>query len=257
MPPRLPELDQRQRDVIGLGLIALGIFMGFILWGHWDGGGAGHGLAVGLGWMVGKARVLAPIALIGGGGALLLRPVWPALRPLRTGAICLSASITLALAAGTLGVSSGAGDVSSKGASWTSAFLQAHGGVAGEALYQGSHRLVQSVGVDILVVFLFLVGVILLTGASLASAIRATGSGVADTTRMLKAHRPRSAAAETGELPESLHPPEPEPDELIVRATHVEAPSLDGRHGRPEPWESDPVGMRLRERSRRAPAARL
>ena len=36
-------------------------------------------------------------------------------------------------------------------------------------------------------VFLFLVGVILLTGASLASAIRATGSGVADTTRMLKA----------------------------------------------------------------------
>ncbi len=110
------------------------------------------------------------------------------MRPLRTGAICLSASITLALAAGTLGVSSGAG---AKGASWTSAFLQAHGGVAGEALYQGSHRLVQSVGVDILVVFLFLVGVILLTGASLASAIRATGSGVADTTRMLRARVPQ------------------------------------------------------------------
>jgi len=237
MPPRLPELDQRQRDVIGLGLIALGIFMGFILWGHWDGGGAGHGLAVGLGWMVGKARILAPIALIGGGGALLLRPVWPALRPLRTGAICLSASITLALAAGTLGVSSGAGDVSSKGASWTSVFLQAHGGVVGESLYQGSHRLVQNVGVDILVVFLFLVGVILLTGASLASAIRATGSGVADTTRMLKAHRPRIAAAQAPEMPESLHPPEPEPDQLIVRATHVEAPALD----EPPAWESYPV----------------
>jgi S-DNA-T family DNA segregation ATPase FtsK/SpoIIIE len=221
--------------------------MGFILWGHWDGGGAGHGLAVGLGWMVGKARILAPIALIGGGGALLLRPVWPALRPLRTGAICLSASITLALAAGTLGVSSGAGDVSSKGASWTSVFLQAHGGVVGEALYQGSHRLVQNVGVDILVVFLFLVGVILLTGASLASAIRATGSGVADTTRMLKAHRPRIAAAGAPELPASLHPPEPQPDELIVRATHVEAPSLDGAIGAltnaQEPWESDLVGI--------------
>jgi DNA segregation ATPase FtsK/SpoIIIE, S-DNA-T family len=237
MPPRLPELDQRQRDVIGLGLIALGIFMGFILWGHWDGGGAGHGLAVGLGWIVGKARILAPIALIGGGGALLLRPVWPALRPLRTGAICLSASITLALAAGTLGVSSGAGEASSKGASWMSVFLQAHGGVVGESLYQGSHRLVQNVGVDILVVFLFLVGVILLTGASLASAIRATGSGVADTTRMLKAHRPRIAAAESPELSESLHPPEPEPSELIVRATHVEAPALD----EPPAWESDPV----------------
>jgi S-DNA-T family DNA segregation ATPase FtsK/SpoIIIE len=242
LPPRLPELDQRQRDVIGLGLIALGIFMGFILWGHWDGGGAGHGLALGLGWMVGKARILAPIALLGGGGALLLRPVWPALRPLRAGAICLSASITLALAAGTLGVSSGAGDVSSKGASWTSVFLQAHGGVVGEALYQGSHRLVQNVGVDILVVFLFLVGVILLTGASLASAIRATGNGVADTTRMLKAHRPRIAAAQAPGLPESLRPPEPEPDELIVRATHVEAPSLDGAlTAAQEPWESDLV----------------
>ena len=43
---------------------------------------------------------------------------------------------------------------------------------------QLAHRLVQNVGVDILVVFLLLAGVILLTGASLASVIRATGSGV-------------------------------------------------------------------------------
>jgi DNA segregation ATPase FtsK/SpoIIIE, S-DNA-T family len=247
--PRPAELDQRQRDVIGLALVAAGIFMGFVLWGFGGssdpGGRAGHGLAVGLGWAVGKARVLAPIALVGGGGVLLLRPVLPALRPLRTGAICLSASIVLALAAGTLGVSSGAADRSSEigqqGTSWTSAFLQAHGGVAGEALYQGSHRLVQSVGVDILVVFLFLVGVILLTGASLASAIRATGNGVADTTRMLKAHTARGAAGEPSEQfpqgeSESLLPPEPGPQELIVRATHVEAPSLDEEP--PAAWET-------------------
>jgi S-DNA-T family DNA segregation ATPase FtsK/SpoIIIE len=239
--------------VIGLALVAVGIFMGFVLWGHWNGGGAGHGLAVGLGWTVGKARVLAPIALIGGGSAMLLRPVWPALRPLRTGAICLSASITLALAAGTLGVSSTEA-AQEKGASWTSAFLQAHGGVAGEALYQGSHRLVQSVGVDILVVFLFLVGVILLTGASLASAIRATGSGVADTTRMLKAHRPRGAATEASApfgQPESLQPPEPEPEELIVRATHVEAPPLDGADAEvpEEPWRSEGAGEEEEEAS--------
>jgi S-DNA-T family DNA segregation ATPase FtsK/SpoIIIE len=245
--PRLPELDQRQRDVIGLALVAVGIFMAFVLWGHWNGGGAGHGLAVGLGWTVGKARVLAPIALIGGGAAMLLRPVWPALRPLRTGAICLSGSIVLALAAGTLGVSSD-GAAEERGASWTSAFLQAHGGVAGEALYQGSHRLVQSVGVDILVVFLFLVGVILLTGASLASAIRATGNGVADTTRMLKAHTVRSAGetAEPFASPESLQPPEPEPQELIVRATHVEAPSLDEAPA----WETDPVDEAVQSSAR-------
>jgi DNA segregation ATPase FtsK/SpoIIIE, S-DNA-T family len=242
MPLHLPELDQRQRDVIGLGLVAAGIFMGFVLWGSKGqpdpGGRVGHGLAVALGWAAGKARGLAPVALVCAGGALLLRPVWPSLRPLRAGAVCLFASITLALAAGTLGVSSGVG-ASSRGTSWTSAFLQAHGGVTGEALYQAAHRLVQSMGVNILVVFLFLAGITLLTGASLASAIRATGSGVADTTRML---RLRVAAGEhrTRGSGESMSPPEPAPEELIIRATHVEAPPLDGAlaDGR-EPWESD------------------
>jgi S-DNA-T family DNA segregation ATPase FtsK/SpoIIIE len=246
MPLHLPELDQRQHDVIGLALIAVGIFMGFVLWGSAGqpdpGGRVGHGLAVALGWAAGKARGLAPVALVGAGGALLLRPVWPSLRPLRAGAVCLFASITLALAAGTLGVSSGVGGASSKGTSWTSAFLQAHGGVAGEALYQAAHRLVQNVGVNILVVFLFLAGITLLSGASLASAIRATGSGVADTTRML---RLRAAAGERrtrGSARESMSPPEPAPEELIIRATHVEAPPLDGAlaDGR-EPWESDTV----------------
>jgi DNA segregation ATPase FtsK/SpoIIIE, S-DNA-T family len=247
--PRLPELNQRQRDVIGLALVALGVFMAFVLWEGWDGGRAGHGLAVALGWAVGRARGLAPIALLAGGGALLLRPVWPALRPLRTGAICLSASIVLALAAGTLGVSSGP-ERSGVGqaSSWSSAFLQAHGGVAGEALYQATQRLVQSLGVDILVVFLFLVGVTLLTGASLATALRATGSGVLDTTRMVRArvataeHRlsgyPPSAQTEAP----ALAPPEPDEGELIVRSTHVEAPPRDLERAERDPWEAELAG---------------
>src|SRR4029077_3371168 len=114
-----------------------------------------------------------------------------ALRPLRAGAICVFASITLALAAGTLGVSSGP---SGRDGSWTSAFLQAHGGVVGEALYQGTHRLVGTLGVDILVVFLLLVGVILLTGASLAGVIRATVSVLIDTTRRMRTLSDRRVA---------------------------------------------------------------
>jgi S-DNA-T family DNA segregation ATPase FtsK/SpoIIIE len=223
---------------------------------------------VALGWVLGRARVLTPAALIAGGGALLLRPVLPALRPLRTGSICLFASVTLALAAGTLGVSSGPNrsEIGQQATSWSSAFLQAHGGVAGEALYQVSHRLVQNVGVDILVIFLFLVGVTLLTGASLASAIRATGSGLIDTTRML---RRQVATAERGQRPagrdpgeglpvphepSDMYPPEPAPEELIVRATHVEGPSQDGRAGfvmeGQEPWEADdPMDSGARELS--------
>jgi S-DNA-T family DNA segregation ATPase FtsK/SpoIIIE len=241
--PRLPVLDQRQRDVLGLALIALGVFMGFVLYGSGGapaaGGRVGHGLAVALGWTLGRARVLAPVTLVAGGAALLLRPVLPALRPLRTGALCVFAAVTLALAAGMVGLSSGP---ASGRLAWTSAHLQSHGGVAGEALYQLTHRLVQSVGVDILVVFLLLVGAILLTGASIASVIRATGNGVLDTTRMVRSRRepePRSRSARVrasgiaaieDELDAApLAPPEPAPRELIVRATHVEAPAHDWR----------------------------
>jgi DNA segregation ATPase FtsK/SpoIIIE, S-DNA-T family len=258
-PPRLPELDERQRDVLALGLIALGVYMSFVFYGgpHGaGGGGVGHGLAVALGWSVGRAKVLAPVALVLGGGVLLLRPVLPALRPLRTGSICLAGAIVLALAAGTLGVSAGqsAARAGAHQSQWSRAFLEARGGASGQALYDVAHRLVQQVGVDILVVFLFVVGVVLLTGASLASVLRATGSGVVDSTRILAARvgerGEREAAAENAsqrgrtreatEQEHSLLPPEPEEGQLVVRATHVEAPPLDdtGNAAAEDPWEA-------------------
>jgi DNA segregation ATPase FtsK/SpoIIIE, S-DNA-T family len=237
--PRLPVLDQRARDVLGLALAALGLFMAFVLYGGWNGGRAGHVLAVALGWMLGRARVLAPVALIAGAGALLLRAVLPSLRPLRTGMGCLFASVTLALTAGTLGISSGA---AGGGAPWGSAFLQSHGGLAGAALYELTHPLVQDVGVEILVLFLLLAGVILLTGASLAGTVRLAAGGLMDTTRMARAAADRrlhgatpDAGAGEGEDAEGfsgsqdLACPEPGLDELIVRATHVEGPSQEDR----------------------------
>ena len=247
--------------MLALALIAVGVFMGVVLYGNGDGGRLGHALAVALGWSVGRSKVLAPIALVGAGTAMLMRPVLPAMRPLRTGSICLFAAIVLALAAGTLGVSSGQGTPASH---WSSVYLQAHGGAGGQALYEVAHRLVQQVGVDILVVFLLVVGVILLTGASLAAVLRATGSGMVDSTRMLKARvaadrgaggdssdalasgssRARAADPIEGGTPlETLLPPDPEPGKLVVRATHVEAPSLDGEQPLEplDPWADDEV----------------
>jgi S-DNA-T family DNA segregation ATPase FtsK/SpoIIIE len=243
--PRLPVLEQRHRDVLGLALAALGVFMGFVLYGSGSpapGGRAGHAMAVALGWMLGRARVLTPPTLLLGGGVLLLRPVLQALRPLRTGSLCLFAAVTLALAAGMLGLSS---SPTAATASWSSVHLQSHGGILGEGLYQLAHPLVQQVGVAILVVFLAIVGVVLLTGASLATALRATGSGLLDTTRMLRtlgapqAAPSRSRAQKPELFSDSLHPPEPESQELIVRATHVEAPPLDWMNEEPEPNELD------------------
>src|SRR5262245_27387876 len=105
---RLPSVRSptpAERDVLGLGLIAIGVFLAFVLYGGGNGGRAGHGLVVALGWTLGKARAFAPIALIAAGGALLLRAVLPPVGRLRAGTLCLFASVTLALAAGTLGVS--------------------------------------------------------------------------------------------------------------------------------------------------------
>ncbi len=233
---RLPVLEQRERDVLGLALMALGVFMGFVLYGSGSpapGGRAGHALAVGFGWLLGHARVLAPVTLVLGGGALLLRPLLPAVRPLRTGLACIYAAVTLALAAGALRLSP---SPARGGAAWSSAHMQVHGGIVGEALYRLVHPLVQGLGVGILVIFLLIVGAMLLTGASLAAVLRATGSGLLETTRVIA--RGTSGPSPRRELlrdldDEPLTPPEPDPRELVVRATHVEAPSRD--------WEADEV----------------
>jgi S-DNA-T family DNA segregation ATPase FtsK/SpoIIIE len=250
-----PALEQSQRDVLGLGLVAVGVFMGFVLYGSGGapdpGGRVGHWLSVGIGWCVGEARVLAPVALVVGGGTLLLEQVMPVRRPLRTGGICLFAAVTLALAAGTLGVSDGTAENASS-SQWRSAFLQSHGGVAGQVLYWVAHRMVQTVGVDILVVFLGLVGAILLSGASLGAVLRATGNGLADTSRVIRARAAEFERASKERLQErspaeptrtvgadALIPPDPAPEELIVRATHVEAPSRDAVFTRWEAEEAD------------------
>src|SRR5688500_17080245 len=106
---------------------------------------------------------------------------------------------------------------------------------------------------QLLYYFLFVAGVLLVTGATIAGVIHSTRRGVLDTGRRLRdstselggALSRRREPADAGPAPagEPLCPPEPS-GELVVRATHVEAPSLDtGEHpveesdpdGRPEP----------------------
>jgi S-DNA-T family DNA segregation ATPase FtsK/SpoIIIE len=274
-------LSPVERDVLGLGLLAAGIFMAFVLYGDWDGGRAGHGVAVAFGWLVGRVRALVPIALCAGGATLLLGAVLPDLRPLRAGVSCLFASFTLALAAGMLGLSSGAAGGQAR---WSALFLQSHGGVIGEALYQLSHPLVQDVGVDILVVFLLLGGVISLTGASLAGTLAAAGRGIARAAgfagvcaeRGLGARAP-SGGPGAGERAgrSSLEVPESADAELVLRSLFpeeaVEAPEdeplarpADSEHGeRPlaedarDPLEEDIPGVTYAEAGELTPRGRL
>src|SRR3954470_13365198 len=79
--PSLPVLEQRHLDLLGLGLVALSVFLGFVLYGGWQAGRAGEALIEGLGWLVGAVRYVAPFGFAATGAILVLRPVLPAVRP--------------------------------------------------------------------------------------------------------------------------------------------------------------------------------
>jgi DNA segregation ATPase FtsK/SpoIIIE, S-DNA-T family len=169
---RLPTLDQRHWDLIGLGLVALAIFLAFLVYLGWDGGEGGTAVVDGLRSLLGAVHYLVPVALLAAGAILVMRPTLPAVRPFRAAAACLFAAATLGLAAGTLGLGSGGRDD--------------RGGLVGEALLDLTSTLVGTVGAHIVAVFFLAAGVLLLTGASVASVVKATGESFSSTGRRVR-----------------------------------------------------------------------
>jgi DNA segregation ATPase FtsK/SpoIIIE, S-DNA-T family len=209
--PRLPAIAQRHLDVAGLALVAAGVFLAFPLYLGWDGGAAGQPVVDGLTWAAGVVAYAAPVALVGAGALLVLRPVLPAVRPFRAGALCLLGAALLAFGAGGEPVREG-------------------GGVAGQALHDAAAHAFSDVGAGIIAVFLGVAGALLVTGASVAGVLRATHSQVAATTRVL---RERRRGGETDDdapgAAESpfFGPPEPADGEPVVRP-RTAAGTLDG-----------------------------
>ncbi|HEV2819651.1 MAG TPA: DNA translocase FtsK 4TM domain-containing protein, partial [Solirubrobacteraceae bacterium] len=186
----LPVLEQHHVDLIGLGLVAAGVFLAFPLYLGWDGGTVGEAVADALALLAGVVGLAAPVALVATGALLVLRPVLPAVRPLRAGALCLFAGVTLALAAGTLGL----GPDGAREGFWDPEVFRPRGGIAGEALLWVSSTLFSTVGAHILAVFLLAAAVLLLTGATIAGVVRTTSTSIADHTRNLRTPRPRGEA---------------------------------------------------------------
>ncbi|TML05681.1 MAG: DNA translocase FtsK [Actinobacteria bacterium] len=219
---QLPLLEQHHVDLIGLALVAAGIFLVFPLWMRWDGGRGGEALVDGLRYLVGVLAYGAPVALCAIGAICVLRPVLPAVRPFRAGGLCLLAALTLALAAGTLGL----GPAGARHGFWHTDFLSERGGIVGEALYYSASNLIGAVGAHILAVFLFAAAILLLTGASIAGVVKATAAVTADTTRALRRGEAELRRAKPHvaprEMPAEFLPPEPDDTEPIVHATHVE-----------------------------------
>jgi S-DNA-T family DNA segregation ATPase FtsK/SpoIIIE len=204
--PHVPTLEQRHWDLIGLALVALAIFLGFLVYLGWDGGEAGDRLVDGLRRLVGAVHYLVPVALLVAGAVLVMRPVLPAVRPFRAAGACLFAAGCLGLAAGTLGL--GEGDA-----------VEDRGGLVGKWLYEGSSALLGDVGAHIVALFLFVAGVLLLTGASIAGVLRATGDSVSTTGRRLRdgAEPVRTAVARRRSPREELERIEQETEVTAVR----------------------------------------
>jgi DNA segregation ATPase FtsK/SpoIIIE, S-DNA-T family len=71
--PHLPEsLQQRHLDLIGLFLIAAGVYLCFVLFFGWDGGKVGYGLETGLEYLVGNVGARIATVLMLAVGAMLV-----------------------------------------------------------------------------------------------------------------------------------------------------------------------------------------
>jgi DNA segregation ATPase FtsK/SpoIIIE, S-DNA-T family len=71
--PHLPEgLQQRHLDLIGLVLIASGVYLVFVLFLGWDGGKVGYGVETGLEYLVGRIGARIAVVLMLAVGAMLV-----------------------------------------------------------------------------------------------------------------------------------------------------------------------------------------
>jgi len=218
----LPVLEQRHWDLIGLGLVAFAAFFACVFYLDWAGGEVGEALAGAMLFMLGGVGYAAPVLLFAAGAVIVVRPMIPALHPLKTGTVCLISALMLGLAAGSLGL--GPGDTPRDGF-LDAHYLEHHGGLVGESMFWLSAKLFSTAGSHILFVFLLLAGVLLLTGASVAGIVTATRQAAATTTERVR--RTTATVRVPYEPLPPIVPPEPEDREPVVRATHVEVPASD------------------------------
>src|SRR3954466_14087935 len=145
--------SQQHPELIGLGLVALGIFLAAILYLGWNGGAVGGWVADAFTGAIGAAAYVAPVALVVVGTLMVARSALVDVSPFRTGLAVTSFGLLT-----TLG--------------------EAHGGAIGRGLATLFGLLLGSTGTTILGVLALVVGVLLLTGASAGALVRRSGHAV-------------------------------------------------------------------------------
>jgi DNA segregation ATPase FtsK/SpoIIIE, S-DNA-T family len=136
-------------ELLGLGLVALGIFLAAVLWFGFNGGPVDHGVQ----WCIGAAAYLTPLVLIPLGALMVARSSLVDVGPFRLGLPIAVVGLLMALGRG-------------------------HGGIAGRGLEGLVSLGLGSTGSTILGVLLTIAGLLLLTGASLGAWMRRGGHAV-------------------------------------------------------------------------------
>ncbi|HEU0303877.1 MAG TPA: DNA translocase FtsK [Gaiellaceae bacterium] len=140
-------------ELIGLALVAFGLFLGAVLYGGWGAGVVGGKVTHWLEELVGAAVYVLPVAAVSIGGLALVRSRLADVRPFRIGLGIASVGLMLVL-----------GD--------------SHGGRIGSWLEEAFGWLLGSTGVLILGGSLMLAGLLLLTGASVGAIVRRSHGAV-------------------------------------------------------------------------------
>ena len=168
-------------ELIGLTLVASGVFLASLLYLGWDGGIVGEKIDAGLRDAVGSAAYAVPLALVVVGGLMLLRSGLLDVHPFRTGlaVTCLGLMITLG---------------------------SSQGGFAGELLGGGVSRLLGDTGALLVGLTALLAGVLLLSGASYGALLRGSGHAVRRAHGAARRHGP---GRENGAVASPLSGPPP------------------------------------------------
>jgi DNA segregation ATPase FtsK/SpoIIIE, S-DNA-T family len=165
-------LEQRHYDVLGLGLIAAGVYLAFVLYGDWDGGRVGSWLDGALADAFGRVAYVVPIALTAWGGALIARPLLRAPSAFNAGGLLTLAGLLLAFAAQTAGIGP---ERPVRHDYFEPRFFIEHGGAVGEALYWATTTLFQRLGAQIIAILMLLSGGLLITGTTITGLIGGAG----------------------------------------------------------------------------------
>jgi len=228
---RRPRAAHVRPELAGLVLVALGLFLGALLFRGWEGGVVGGAVVDGLRWAIGAASFGAPPVLVILGVLLVARSALVDIRPFRTGLLLLIAGALL-----TLG--------------------RERGGQAGRGLESAVAFLLGGTGATIVGLCLLVAAVLLLSGASAGALLRRSGHALRRAGS--QARRTLEPVAAAGARPARRLPPpvdaehdypdvfsEPAPETLaptplLVDSQRPEAEEPTAEDAGPEPFESAP-----------------